>query len=241
MEVDGRRLDVVGRAYAEAVSRAGGHAHLLPRQKFPFGEDELRQLDGLVLTGGGDVDPAQYGMGRSDATGGVDTERDIWEIGLVHEAMRSSLPVLGICRGCQILNVGCGGTLIQDLPARSLLPHLVRERGRIAHRVTIGRATQLFGIEDSSEMGVNSIHHQAIETLGAELSASAWADDGTIEAVEHASLPMLGVQWHPEDLAHEPAHLAIFDWLVGQATQRAGSRAASLSHSRMRTEGGEHG
>jgi putative glutamine amidotransferase len=136
---------------------------------------------------------------------------------LVQLAIRTSVPVLGICRGNQILNVAFGGSLIQHLPARTTQPHLVTEREQIVHRVRIEPDTRLFGVELSADIGVNSIHHQAVDAIGPDLRASAWSEDGIIEAVEHPRLPILGVQWHPENLLFEPAHVALFAWLVYQA------------------------
>jgi putative glutamine amidotransferase len=230
LEAGARHLDVVEQAYAEAVAGAGGLPHLLPRLTGPAGDTQLGGLDGLLLTGGGDVDPGLYGMVRSADTGGVDEGRDAWELGLVPHAIATGLPVLGICRGCQVLNVAFGGTLIQHLLARTTLPHLVPERERIVHQVRIEPGTQLFGVEQRTDIGVNSIHHQAVDTVGADLRVSAWAEDGTIEAIEHGQYPLLGVQWHPENLFHQPAHLALFAWLVEQATRANRTREDVYEH-----------
>jgi putative glutamine amidotransferase len=212
-----RHLDVVEQAYADAVFGSGGVPRLLPCRGEPSELDELRGIDGLLLTGGGDVDPSLYGRARSNETGGIDRDRDTWEIGLVQLARRASVPVLGVCRGSQVLNVAFGGTLIQHLPGPTTQPHLVTEREQIVHHVRIEPGTRLFGVEQRTDIGVNSIHHQAVDTVGAGLRASACSEDGIIEAVEHPQYPLLGVQWHPENLLHDPAHVALFAWLVGQA------------------------
>ena len=125
MDAGARRLDVVDQAYGTAIWQAGGTAHLLPRPPGAAGDRALAGLDGLLLTGGGDVDPGHYGHAPSPEIGGVDADRDDWEIALVQQALELGMPVLGVCRGCQVLNVALGGTLIQHLPARSPLPHLV--------------------------------------------------------------------------------------------------------------------
>ncbi len=212
---------MVEQAYTEAVLAAGGAPRLLPRV-CDDGIDQLDGVDGLLLTGGGDVDPAHYGRQRSAATGGVDEGRDTWEIALVHQAVTAPRPILGICRGCQVLNVAFGGTLVQDLPAHTSLPHLVTERTCMVHRVSIEPGTQLYQVERRASIEVNSIHHQAVETVGRGLRCSAQAEDGTIEAVEHRHRPVLGVQWHPENLLRQPAHVALFGWLVGQAAEVRG-------------------
>jgi putative glutamine amidotransferase len=184
--------------------------------------DQLRGIDGLLLTGGGDVDPGHYGMERAAATGGVDRDRDTWEITLVWQAMTASVPLLGICRGCQVLNVAFGGTLLQDLPAQTTQPHLVTDRTRLVHRVCVEPGTQLYRVQQRADIATNSIHHQAVLTIGRGLRCSAQAEDGTIEAVEHRHRPLLGVQWHPENLPDEPAHRALFGWLVAQAADAHG-------------------
>jgi putative glutamine amidotransferase len=132
------------------------------------------------------------------------------------------MPDLGVCRGCQVLNVACGGTLIQHLPTRSPLPHLVLARQSIAHEVHIEPGTELFAVEKTDVIGVNSVHHQAVDVIGAGLRATAWANDGTVEAIEHLRCPAIGVQWHPENLLDHPAHVALFEWLVERAAKWAG-------------------
>jgi putative glutamine amidotransferase len=214
----GLSLDVVERAYGEAISSVGGTSHLLPCQATPTGES-LAGLDGLLLTGGGDVEPGLYGEIRRAETGGVDEDRDIWEIALLQQAFAAALPVLGICRGCQVINVACGGTLFQHLPDVTAQPHLIpHPRHETVHTVRIEPGSRLSMLEDNPCIGVNSIHHQAIDRVGTDLEATAWSEDGIVEAVEHLTLPVLGVQWHPENLLHLPAHRALFSWLVNSAT-----------------------
>jgi putative glutamine amidotransferase len=222
MDKDALRLDVVDRAYGDAIGRAGGTAHLLPRPADPTGGRLLAGLDGLLLSGGGDVDPTNYGESPSPDIGGVDAYRDDWELALVREAFETELPILGVCRGCQVVNVACGGTLIQHLPADSPLPHLVLARHSVAHAVRLEPFTQLFAVEGTTQIGTNSVHHQAVDAVGTGLRATAWAEDGTVEAIEHVTLPVIGVQWHPENLLDHPSHLALFAWLVAQAAQWQG-------------------
>jgi putative glutamine amidotransferase len=219
----GPDLDVVERAYADAVSTVGGVPRLLPRGSHALPEAGLSGVDGLLLSGGGDVDPNEYGMEPSEDVGGVDTARDVWEIGLVRDASDLGVPILGVCRGCQVLNVASGGTLIQHLPSRTRLCHLVAERRNVAHVVEIEPGSRLSAVAGGLSLGVNSIHHQAVRSLGVDLGATAWAPDGTIEAIEHRFRPAIGVQWHPENLLHDSTQIALFSWLIGQA--KAGIRS----------------
>ena len=229
MDTGTLRLDVVDRAYGDAICRSGGTAHLLPRPAGFAGGTLLAGLDGLLLTGGGDVDPKLYGQSPSADVGGVDSDRDDWEMALVRRALEVGLPILGVCRGCQVLNVACGGTLIQHLPARSSLPHLVLERQSVTHAVRIEPFTQLFAVEGAAQIDTNSVHHQAVDAIGEGLRATAWAEDGTVEAIEHLTWPAIGVQWHPENLLELASHLALFEWLVAQAVQWKASRRSTTS------------
>jgi putative glutamine amidotransferase len=219
MDTETLHLDVVDRAYGDAIWQSGGTPHLLPRPADPSG-GTLTGLDGLLLSGGGDVDPANYGEATSPESGGIDPGRDAWEIALVRQALQMGVPVLGVCRGCQVLNVAYGGTLVQHLPTRSPLPHLVLARESVAHGVRVEPGTQLFAVEGTTEIDVNSVHHQAVDTLGECLRSTAWAEDGTIEAIEHLTEPAIGVQWHPENLLGQASHRAVFVWLVGAAAGR---------------------
>lgn len=196
--------------YADAVATAGGIPVLIPPVS---GAAALgRTLDGLILSGGGDIDPDQYGQAPHPANGPVDCDRDAAELGLLTTAMQAGLPVLGICRGVQLVNVALGGTLHQHLPDlvghdghAPLSGHYGTHRVRVAANTAL--ATALDGTDDRDlERDVPTNHHQAIDKLGAGLVATAWADDGTVEAVEFEpgtgsgedSGFLLAVQWHPE-------------------------------------------
>ena len=201
-----RPAAVLPESYYELVASAGGRPLLLPPLRTApsgpgFGAAEvIALLDGLVLTGGGDVDPAAYGEVPVPEVAGVNAVRDESERGLLAAALRVELPVLAVCRGCQILNVERGGTLHQHLPDVI---------GQDTHR----RAPFVFGevkvatepdTLTSSVFGPSTVvrcsHHQAINRLGSGLTATARADDGVIEAVELSGMPfVLGVQWHPEE------------------------------------------
>ena len=175
------------------------------------------RLDALLLTGGPDIDPAQYKSPSHPATKNIDRERDLGEIELTKLALNRGIPILAICRGMQLLNVIAGGTLVQELS--SLVHHVVKTsaldfpgRHRAAHTVTILSGTRLASIVKRKSIEVNSRHHQAIENVGIALSISAVAPDGIIEGIERRDVPfVLGVQWHPEDrILAAPHDKAIF-------------------------------
>lgn len=191
----------------QAVADAGGLPVLIP---VCVNEATLRgiyrRLDGLLLPGGGDVDPRYYGAPAHPQTGTPDDARDAAELLLARWAVEDDLPVFGICRGHQVLNVALGGTLIQDIPSQLQTP-LVHDvpkpapRSTIAHEVEIVGHSRLARILEATRVPVNSLHHQSIERPAAGLIVTACSRDGVIEATE---LPdrrfVLTVQWHPEDL-----------------------------------------
>lgn len=218
LEVD-RSLFTLDRAYVDAVTAAGGVAVILPVQPAGNAEVVIDRLDGLVLSGGGDVAPERYGATRHPAVGGVDETRDEWEIGLIAQALRRSLPTLAICRGVQILNVALGGTLIQHLPDHDEgHPHLVpRTFDGASHHVEIVAGSTLAKVLDAETVDVNSLHHQAIDRCADDLAVVGVEEHGFVEAVEHPDEPILGVQWHPELVSHRSPHHRLFEWLVQQA------------------------
>ena len=166
-------------------------------------------FDGLLLSGGGDLSPALYGAPAIYRQTLSHTCRDMEELALIRAFCANQKPILGICRGIQVLNVFFGGTLFQDITGHSDCRHLVRT-------VPMTRTASLLG----PFFHTNSYHHQAIDRLGEELYAAAYAKDGIIEAIEHRSLPILGVQWHPERMiaglcADTPAnHTALFTYFT---------------------------
>jgi putative glutamine amidotransferase len=190
----------------------------------------LRRLQGVCLSGGPDLDPAAYHARAHAELGPIEPELDAFELELARCADAAGLPVLGICRGCQVLNVARGGTLHQHLPdvTDGRIAHRQDEPGRVpTHTVDIAPATRLAAISGvSGTLGVNSFHHQAADRVGRGLRAVAWAPDGTIEAIEDPDAPLyLGVQWHAEGLVERPEHRALFEALV-QAADTALSQAA---------------
>ncbi len=223
--------------YVEGVAVAGGMPVVLP----PLGEFRAVQslldgLDGLLLSGGSDLDPGYYGEEAVPELGPTVPERDAFEMAVMEQALRRQIPILGICRGMQVLNVALGGTLFQDLPTQ--MDHLVllghrqeTPKWEPTHEVAVDGGSQVAGIMDSDELKVNSYHHQAIKDLASGLIAVAHAPDGVVEAVEWGDLSqrwLVGVQWHAEamrEAGHE--HRNLFEALVSAARHHAVRRAAA--------------
>lgn len=205
----------VNSAYIKAVRKAGGVPVLLP--VIDADTDVvmlLDRVDGLVMTGGGDVDPSSYGAARDPRTDRVDAARDAHDIAFVRAAVERDVPTLAICRGSQVLNVAMGGTLVQHVDEHFDVVHY----NEIVHDVDIEPGSTLAQWTKSARIGVNSLHHQAVATAGSDTKVAAYATDGTIEAVEVAGKPVIGVQWHPELIRHRPEHLALFRSLVSLAS-----------------------
>lgn len=179
------------------------------------------ELDGLLLSGGGDVHPSRYGGPQSGLCEGVDEARDELEFSLLNQARELGVPVLGICRGVQVLGVGLGGTLVQDIPSKAG----ARAHRNQCHLVHIVPGTRLHSILGCSELEVNSFHHQANHCLGPGVVRAAWADDDITEGIE---LPgegfVLGVQWHPERMQDDLRQQRLFAAFVEAARERARRR-----------------
>jgi len=209
-------------SYVRRVADAGGVPVLLPPLPGVI-EAALPRLDGLLLTGGPDVDPARYGRETGPDTQPAQPDRDDAETALLHGAVADGLPVLGICRGLQLVNTARGGTLIQHLPDVLDDDGHAPEPGVMGtHPVRVVPGTLLAGILGTpSAEGVPTYHHQAVEYVGRGLVVTAWSQDGVIEAVEDPSLPFcVAVQWHPEE-GDDPA---LFDALVRAAADRLAAR-----------------
>ncbi|HET7559855.1 MAG TPA: gamma-glutamyl-gamma-aminobutyrate hydrolase family protein, partial [Limnochordia bacterium] len=202
--------------YVDAVRRAGGLPVLLPPGEPDLGA-LLSRLDGLILTGGGDIDPARYGGERHPTIYSLDAERDEQECALVRRVVAEGLPTLGICRGSQVINVALGGSLIEHLPdvVGEATLHRVPPRNPVPHPVTIAPGTRLHELVGPGAEPA-SWHHQAVRALAPGLVAAAHAPDGTIEAVERPGHPwLLAVQWHPElTAAKDPIQQRLFDAFV---------------------------
>ncbi|MEW5785441.1 MAG: gamma-glutamyl-gamma-aminobutyrate hydrolase family protein [Bacillota bacterium] len=204
------------RAYCRRVAAAGGVPLLLPAAAEDKAAAVVARLDGLILSGGGDISPLFYGAEPQPGLGEVDPWRDAWEIRLAQEALRRDLPLLGICRGLQVLNVALGGGIIQDLCGQAGLIQHDQKAPRCSptHTVRVLAATRLAALAGEGVLAVNSFHHQAAATIADGLRVSALAPDGVTEALESPAHRLaLAVQWHPECLEH-PASYALFDALL---------------------------
>ncbi len=205
----GSSLFAVAQTYVRAMELGGGAPLIIPPH---LEEAELRaifgRLDGLLLSGGGDVRPTLFGEADSGLLWQVDEQRDRAELTLARWALADKLPLLAICRGIQVLNVATGGTLIQDIPTQtaSTIPHntVFRPLSQIAHVVEVAAGSRLAGLVGAGRVEVNSAHHQAVKDVGAGLVVTARAPDGVIEGLEAPDHPFcIGVQWHPEAMAED--------------------------------------
>lgn len=207
------------RYYVASINKAGGTAIILP----PVDDEGILNhymniCNGFLFSGGGDMDPYYWGEMPDWSLGEINPLRDSFEYKLFQKVLGSSLPILGICRGCQVLNVAMGGSLIQDI--NSKLSHQQKApRNYTFHAIVIEQESILAKIVKANSIRVNSFHHQAIKRLGSGLKISAAAPDGTIEAVESMNHPfVIGVQWHPECLTDKYSYF-LFKALVENSTR----------------------
>lgn len=200
----------------------------------PHDGSGLDGLDGLVVPGGGDVDPALYRSERHPRTHSVNRRHDRYELTLFNEALERDMPVLAICRGMQLLNVCLGGTLIQHLADKpQLLEHdRDRPRGDAAHKIRIKERNPLAAMLGGPSADVNSHHHQGLERVAPQLEEIAWAEDGVLEAVVAPEKTWVyGVQWHPEAMAPiDRRQLAIFEAFVDAADAYRVAREGRTVH-----------
>lgn len=195
--------------YIDAVTNAGGIAVLLPPQPVEGGNaaDVVAGLDGVIITGGGDVAPERYGAERHEKTDPANVMRDAWEDAILSAAIEQEVPFLGICRGLQVLNVHQGGTLLQHLPDVVGDDRYNKGGGTFAVNRASVEGGKLATLIDP-EVDVKSYHHQAVDALGDGLTVSARSADGTVQAIELPDHPFgVAVQWHPEEDAAEDARL----------------------------------
>jgi putative glutamine amidotransferase len=223
--------------YVEGVAEAGGVPVVLPPvAEHRAAEALLDGMDGLLLSGGSDLDPGYYGEEAVPELGVTIPERDAFEMALLEHALRRKMPILGICRGMQVLNVALGGTLYQDLPSQ--MDHMVllghrqeTPKWQPTHEVDVDGGSKIAKILCTDELKVNSYHHQAIKDLASGLVAVACAPDGVIEAVESSDLAkrwLIGVQWHAEAMRDAgPEHRHLFEAHVSAAERHALRHAAA--------------
>ena len=203
---NGIDANVSQRTYSLNVADAGAIPILLPADEASTGSPDelLRVLDGLLVAGGADLDPASYGTEPEPSTAGYNAERDRFELALTRRALELELPVLAVCRGLEILNVACRGTIQQDVANREL--HLETPGRFSEHLVRLERGSLAARVAGAEQLSVHSHHHQGIDRLGDGLIATGWSEpDGLIEAIEHPGHEfVLGLLWHPEEHRRSP-------------------------------------
>ena len=217
--------------YVASVERSGARARILEVSESP--RRVLQTIDGVLLTGGGDIDPAFYGEDRHETVEDAEPGRDEFELDLARRAIEEDVPLLAICRGAQVLNVATGGTLVQDIPTAvttDLTHRLTEPKDCVAHDIKVEADSRLHSalggtVSASCACRVNSRHHQSVGKLGRNLKASATAPDGVIEGIEAPDATFcLGVQWHPENFWRTGEFKPLFDAFVAAARDRMASR-----------------
>jgi putative glutamine amidotransferase len=216
------RFDWLRRDYYEAILMAGGVPILLPNaEDISQVEPLFELLDGLMITGGGDMDPSHFGQIPHPKLGETTAARDNLELAVFHYMFEHRKPILGICRGHQVINVALGGTLHQDLSClhHSTLKHVDADQsGLVFHKVEITPNSLLSKITGSESIETNSSHHQVVDVLGQGLTAVGFAPDGVLEAFEHSDYNFLvGVQWHPERITDREHSSKLFKYFVDKS------------------------
>lgn len=220
---DGKARNIrIGKVYTSAVARAGGIPILGPED---CAEEIAQMCDGLLLSGGPDIHPSHYGQQSWKEPWPFDYPRDAYELALFQAFKKAGKPILGICRGEQVINVALGGTLIQDLPSMTGFIHQVPNDWH--YHPCKAEPGSLLADMYGTDFWVNSWHHQAVDRLAPGLKATAWSVEGLVEAYEHETLPIWGVQFHPEELSgpnHKgptPDFQPFFDWFIETVKKHA--------------------
>lgn len=218
-----RPIDSLDRSYVESVTAAGGVPLLLPVIAPTMASAMVKGLDGLILSGGGDLDPHLYGQERAPETGVINEARDAFELVLARQAVEAGLPTLFICRGAQVLNVARGGSLHQHLPQQDDRPHIDPSTWHVGtHATKVEPDSLLAEVVGATLIEVNSLHHQGVDRLGEGMRVVAVDDAGVAEAIEiEGNDAVLAVQWHPEMLHGDEVSDALFVWLVQKASARS--------------------
>ncbi|MGM0548821.1 MAG: gamma-glutamyl-gamma-aminobutyrate hydrolase family protein [Bacillota bacterium] len=211
-DLEGVEFSLVTQDYSEALSMAGAIPLVMPYLESRKNDDQyikefLKEADGVILPGGSDIDPALYNSYPQKNLGNISPERDRWELKILQLALEMEKPILGICRGFQLININYGGSLKVDVcgnSSESKIPHmaLMVPKDYKTHQLEIKANTRLAQVFAGEQVAVNSYHHQAVDKVGKGLTVSAVAPDGFVEALEDPNYPYLvGVQWHPEMMA----------------------------------------
>ncbi|NLG78863.1 MAG: gamma-glutamyl-gamma-aminobutyrate hydrolase family protein [Firmicutes bacterium] len=224
-EADESKKHTLPHDYVYALTRVGGEAVILPAGDSESAIRLASALDGILLSGGADLDPRHFGEDPHPRLGHIDPERDEFELALVRAAVQAGTPILAICRGIQVLNVAMGGTLYQDIPSQvngAIKHRQDAPRYHASHKVVVERHSKLAGMVGAGDVLVNSFHHQAVREVAPGFFVSARSTDGVIEGIESAhDLFVVGVQWHPECMTDQyPAMLEIFAAFVAEAAAR---------------------
>lgn len=229
--------------YVASVEQAGAAARVLEVSESP--RSVVAEIDAVLLTGGGDVDPVFYGEERHPTVYDAEPGRDEFEIDLARRAVDAGLPILAICRGSQVLNVAAGGSLVQDIPSSvpTGLSHRIDvPKDCVAHDIQIARGSRLHdalgsAVDAACACRVNSRHHQSVGRLGRALVATATAPDGVIEGIESPDARFcVGVQWHPENFWQTGEFRPLFDAFVGAARERLASKRPNSTGAREERE-----
>lgn len=201
----GRVFNIINQSYKDAILKAGGVPVLIPLNEPEYASDYLDPLDGILFSGGEDIHPIFYGESPLMKLGTISPERDRWEFELYRLAFEKKIPILGICRGCQLITAAAGGRLYQDIDTQVNFVaghHPIGISGdEIYHFVDIADSTHLHKILKKDNIGVNSFHHQSVKELAPDFKMGAISKDGIIEAFEYYDMEeryIMGVQWHPE-------------------------------------------
>lgn len=215
----------VNTAYVRAVAAAGGIPILVPYQEEAGLEHILSRIDGLLVTGGVDLDAKYFDQALHPKSGIIDPWRDQLDLFMIRGALARQLPILAICRGCQVLNVACGGSLIQDIESHYQNPLKHRQeapRWYPTHPVAVAPGSLLADIYGTASLWVNSFHHQALDRIAPGFQVTASAADGVVEAIESTDGRfVLGVQWHPELMIdHDPGVGSLFAHFTAAARER---------------------
>ncbi len=220
-----RVYTTVGLQYAEAIAKAGGLPFFVGNLSPELVEIYVVQADGILFSGGVDVDPVHFRQTPHPQLGYIDESRDLFELALYKAAKRKGIPILGICRGIQLINVAEGGTLYQHLPT---LPEMIQHSqmnpdGSLFHELRLDSGSGLAKGYGKITFRTDSYHHQGIDKVGRDLKAVAWTQDGLVEAVEGTGKTfVLGVQWHPEmSYAKYPEQIAPFTIFLEAVTKNA--------------------